>query len=697
MKIGLVGPTYQQISLPFDAQRTINLFPIMDQTGKEVASLEGTPGLILFGNLGNSVMRGEFAAANGRNFAVCGSGFFEVSADGTGNQLGSLNQSNGNVFIEENGVQIGICDGTNIYVMDYLTDTFKQITGGIEYINNGNFTSGTGWTTGTNWTISGGFAKATNATSDLSATAASTLISGQSYTLEYEVDFASYVTNGLFQTNTGWTLGTGWIIAGGVASATATTGALSQTAPENLVSGEIYTVIFTVVRTAGTISVSLGGGTAVAISASGTYSQQITAGATQIVAFTGASAFTGTLSNVTITLTGSGTVTPWIGGVAGITRSAPGAFTEIIVAGAGSQVIKFTGSAFIGNITAVTVNDQAFGLPSSVGSLTFLDAFGIATQNGTGHFFKSAANDLTSWNALDFATAESSPDNLVCAKAAVGQLWLQGTNTTEIWTNTGASSFPFQKISGGKMNMGILAAATSLELDNTLFWVGRNQQGKGVVYRAAGFTPRRISTEPMEIMIRAATDPSNMRAYSYQQDGHLFYLLTGGGLKTSLVYDITTDMWHERAYLNSQGQYEQHLGCCYMNAFGFHLVGDRTNGNIYIMDTNTYSDNGLPLSAERIFPHISDEAKRVRYNSLTIGAESGVGLQNGQGKSPVIELQLSKDGARTWSDSYFEPIGRAGDYLNKAEFRRLGVAETMTFKVRITDPVKRSFTGAYLN
>lgn len=696
MKIGLVGATYQQLSLPFDAQRTINFYPIMDQTGKEVASLFGTPGLLLFGNLGNSVMRGEFLSATGRAFAICGSNFYEVAANGIGTLLGSLRQSNGNVFIEENPVQIAICDLINLYVMDYATNTFAQVNGGLEYVTNGNFTVGTGWTLGSGWTISGGFAKASSASANLSQTSAIALISGQSYVVSYSVDVISFVTNGTFATDTGWIKGSGWTIGGGAANATAATSGLSQTAPEDLVNTRTYSVTYTVLNyVSGSVAVSLGGGTAgTSISANGTVTQTITAGSTQSVTFQG-TAFNGSIDNVSISVVGAGTVVASVGGTQGVIRTVSGQYTETIVAGA-SQTIAFVGFGFTGTISSVTINDQSFGLPASVGSLTYIDSFFIVTENKTGRFWKSAPNNGLSWNALDFANAESSPDNLFCAKAAVGQLWLLGGKTTEIWTNTGNSLFPFAKISGGKMTQGILASCTALELDNTLFWVGQNDFGKGIVYRAVGFIPKRISTEPIEIIISKATDPTNIRAWSYQQDGHLFYVLTGGGLPTSPCYDITTDMWHERAFLNSQGAYEQHLGCCYMNAFGKHLVGDRKTGNIYSMEDDIYTDNGSTLVAERIYTHISDEDKLIRYNKLVIGVESGVGLQSGQGSQPVIELQLSKDGARTWSDRFTKPIGASGEYSEKIAFKRLGVAPQMTFKIRISDPVKRSITGSYL-
>lgn len=696
MKIGVVGPSYNQIVLPFDAQRSINFYAILDQMGKEVAALYGTPGLVVFSNLGNAPMRAEFFSANGRAFVVMGSNFYEVDVSGTGTVRGSLLQSAGIVYMEENPTQLAVCDGQNFYIFTYATNTFVRVVGGLSYVSNGTFATDTVWSKGAGWTISGGFARAASASSDLSETSPQTLVSGTSYVISYTLSNVSFVTNGTFDTDTGWTKGAGWTIAGGVGVATGGIAtAISQTSPQTMVNTQVYTVTYTVTRSAGSVAVSLGGGAAgAARAADGTYVEDITCGATQIVSFTG-TGFTGTIDNVVIVLKTIGTVIPKIGGTSGAVRSAAGSYIETIVAGA-TQTIAFTGSNFSGSIDDVTITDPSVGLPASVGALTFLDSYFIVNETNTGRFWKSSPNNGLSWPGLDFATAESSPDNLNRAIAAVGQLWLLGRDTGEIWTNTGAALFPFKRISGGKMTMGITAPATAIELDNTLFWLGGNKEGRGIVFRANGFIPKRVSTEPIEAAIRAATDITNIRAWAYQEDGHVFYMLTGGGLATSLVYDITTDLWHERASLNDQGVFEQHLGCCYMRAFNKHLVGDRNTGLIYELRGDTYNDNGAPLVAERVYTHLSDEAKRIRYNELVIGVEAGVGNQTGLGSDPVIEMQLSKDGAKTWSNWYRASIGKVGEYNKKARFRRLGVAEQMTFKIRISENVKRNIVGSYL-
>jgi hypothetical protein len=279
---------------------------------------------------------------------------------------------------------------------------------------------------------------------------------------------------------------------------------------------------------------------------------------------------------------------------------------------------------------------------------------------------------------------------------ALGQLWLLGDKTSEIWTNTGDSTFPFQKIAGADIEMGIMAPHTAVAYGGSVFFVGSSNEGDGIVYRAQGFRPARISTEAIELAISRATRKENIKGFAYQQDGHEFYVLTGGGLETTLVFDATTELWHERAYLNAAGNFETHLASCHMFAFDAHLVGDRRNGNIYSLKMDVYSDAGDEIARERIYTHLSNEGERIRYNSLEIGFETGVGLQTGQGSDPVMNLHISKDGGRTWSGGLTGSIGKVGHYLKKVCFRRLGIAEQMTFKLRITEPVKVAIAGSYL-
>ena len=52
------------------------------------------------------------------------------------------------------------------------------------------------------------------------------------------------------------------------------------------------------------------------------------------------------------------------------------------------------------------------------------------------------------WDSRWFANKQSHSDLLMRAIVVRRELWLIGTDTTEVWTNTGAPDFPFGEMAG---------------------------------------------------------------------------------------------------------------------------------------------------------------------------------------------------------------------------------------------------------
>jgi predicted RecA/RadA family phage recombinase len=117
-----------------------------------------------------------------------------------------------------------------------------------------------------------------------------------------DIATADVVINGTFAADASWTKGGTWTIAAG--GATRTAGAagpeLSQ-AWASMISGVAYVLTFTMTRTAGTLTVSLGGGTGVAHAAAGTFTDVLVAAATNTnIVFSADATFAGTVDNVTL-------------------------------------------------------------------------------------------------------------------------------------------------------------------------------------------------------------------------------------------------------------------------------------------------------------------------------------------------------------------------------------------------------------
>lgn len=309
------------------------------------------------------------------------------------------------------------------------------------------------------------------------------------------------------------------------------------------------------------------------------------------------------------------------------------------------------------------------------------------------------------FDATNVASAEGSPDNLVSIIVDHNELWLFGTNSVEVWYDSGGIAFPFSRIQGAFNELGCAATFSVAKMENGLFWLGADARGRGMVYRANGYRGERISTHAVEYAIAQYAVISDAIAYTYQQEGHSFYVLTFPSANATWVFDASTNMWHERAGWESD-HFVRHRSNC-QAAFNDKIVlGDYYNGNIYCFDLDYYYDNGGTqrwLRSWRALPPGENTLLRTAHHSLQLDCETGVGLSGTYpptlGANPQVMLRWSDDGGHTWSNERWADMGKIGQYFRRVLWRRLGM--TMKIRDRVyevsgTDPVKIAIIGAEL-
>lgn len=383
----------------------------------------------------------------------------------------------------------------------------------------------------------------------------------------------------------------------------------------------------------------------------------------------------------TVDSSGNATNRGTVGGTGRVPMDSNGAELAI-VAGPGA------GQTFIWNGTTLTaISDADFPGASDV---TFMDGYLIFTKPNTDQFFLSALNDGTSYDALDIATAEGDPDDLVGCVNDHRELWLFGKKTTEVWYNSGNASFPFERIGGAYMERGCQSRSSIVKEDNSVFWLGED----GIVYRAAAYVPQRVSTHAVEFAIGSYTKAQreSATAFSYTMEGHKFYCLSFAN--ATWVYDIASGMenplWHNRTGYDATNnsflpRWRADNGAV---AYGKNLAGDYATGKIYELDMGTYQDDGSPVQRMAVSPPIHANGKRIFFNKMQIEIESGVGLTSGQGSDPQAMLEWSDDGGRTWSNEHWATMGKKGENNWRLIWRRLGWAYERCFRLTISDPVK---------
>ena len=275
-------------------------------------------------------------------------------------------------------------------------------------------------------------------------------------------------------------------------------------------------------------------------------------------------------------------------------------------------------------------------------TVSFLDGYFVFSQPDSQKFWVTQLLDGTSIDPLDFASAEGSPDRLVSLIVDHRETWLFGTTSVEVWYNAGGADFPLERIQGAFNELGCAAAYSVAKLDNGLFWLGADARGKGIVYRSNGYTGVRISTHAIEWQIQSYSRIDDAIGYTYQQDGHSFYVLTFPTANATWVFDVATGAWHERAswITNRLGR---HRSNCQMAYNGEVIVGDYQNGKIYAFDMTVYSDAGEIQKWVRSWRALApgqNNLNRTAHHSLQLDCESGVGLA---GYAPLDAIDLATE------------------------------------------------------
>ena len=374
----------------------------------------------------------------------------------------------------------------------------------------------------------------------------------------------------------------------------------------------------------------------------------------------------------------------------------------VSIADNGTQLfIAANGPSYIYNNTTnvfAQITDPDF--PGAV-TVAYLDGYFVFNEPNSQKVWVTSLLDGLSVDPLDFASAEGAPDLLTSLVVNNREVWLLGTNSIEVWYDAGTPDFPLARIQGASNEIGCAAPYSVAKADNSVFWLGSDTRGRGVVYRSNGYTGVRASNHSIEWQIQSYGNISDAVAYTYQQDGHTFYVITFPSADKTWVYDITTQSWHERAgWVN--GVFTRHRSSCQMSFNNEIIVGDYENGNIYAFDLDVNSDNGAIqkwLRSWRALPSGTNNLKRTAQHSLQLNCETGVGLNLGQGSDPEVMMRWSDDGGHTWSNEHWTKMGRIGAFGYRAFWRRLGMTLKLrdrVYEVSGTDPVKIAIVGAEL-
>jgi hypothetical protein len=378
------------------------------------------------------------------------------------------------------------------------------------------------------------------------------------------------------------------------------------------------------------------------------------------------------------------------------------------------------GSGFTIDITAVGAAAWAIARQTIGGILpgdyyayfaTFIDGYVIVnfapntTDNRRTRFYISGLLDPTTWSPLAFGAKEGNPDPIVGVFAAYENLLIFGTQTTEIWYDSGDLNFPFARITGGGViEAGCASPYTIQKMDGTVIWLGTDARGASVAWMLRGLTPVRVSNHAIETRW-SNYQTSFATSYCYQEDGHYFYVLHFPIENTTWVYDSVTGLWHERCSIDSSGAFRADFGR--YGAFGLnigHGALDYRNGNFYLQSIGYWDEAGTPIIRQRAVPPMVQGENWTFFSHARLLSEQGNPAASDAPivfgsplptETPQYTLELSRDGGQTWGTPV-PKTGSATDTRALIQWWRLGRARQLAIRLTSRSRINHAWVNFYI-
>lgn len=395
------------------------------------------------------------------------------------------------------------------------------------------------------------------------------------------------------------------------------------------------------------------------------------------------------LSNNTLLIVSGTTVYRITGGVSTIVGTVV-ASTYVTMADNGRVAVIATGA----NLYSVDLTTWALTEVVAEGftgcqDIGFIDGRFVFAVPNSGQYAWFGLYNLV-FDALNFATAEGSPDDIVKLIVVGSEMWTLGEHTTEVYYNTGNQDLPFRRVGGAFVAVGCDAPRTVAKMGGSLVFIAKTEAGGRQVCMTQGYQAQRISTHAIEQVLMLA-DVKQATAFTYQQSGHGFYVLNLPDINRSFVFDVMTALWHERAHSSSTGALSRYRGQHHAYDGTDNLIGDYENGNLYALKETVFTDDGLPVYRERTIPYTPSEKKNVSYLRLELEMSVNDALTEQN-----IDMSWSDDYARSWSVPTSQSLGIKDEDIKRIVWRRLGIGRQRTYKFTTTANSRCALINGYL-
>lgn len=347
--------------------------------------------------------------------------------------------------------------------------------------------------------------------------------------------------------------------------------------------------------------------------------------------------------------------------------------------------------------TFTNISDIDFKSGSHV---IMIDGYFLYNEVGSARFYSSDINNGLSYNALNVATAQSRPDNVIGLGQTKGELWVFGTNSIEVWYDAAnATGMPLSKRVGSDIDVGCSAPFSIQTVNDSLIWVDSRRfivmSDYSQFFRdqSSGYQLTKLSTEAIDAEISSYLTVSDAVASTYNDNGHIMYEITFPSESKTWVFDTTMNMWHERQYQHPDLNIAtQSLTNFYVQNEKYILAGSLSNNQIYLVSRDYVDDDGEPIVCKRVTQHVTADFNQIEVSELEVRCNTGL-VPIGEDE-PHIQLRYSNDSGYTWSDSMQRSLGQTGEYNKRILWGPLGSDIEWLFEFTVTAATKFSINDA---
>lgn len=294
--------------------------------------------------------------------------------------------------------------------------------------------------------------------------------------------------------------------------------------------------------------------------------------------------------------------------------------------------------------------------------------------------------DPSTWNGLNWLQTDKG-ELLINIKDVGDDLIVFTPNSNYQYRSTFNEFEPFSKISASTGTIGCGAVESVVKIGEQVFFLGSSDYGNNSIYMVSSGQLERISDHSIESLIGDTGNTSDAYGCAYQYQGHVFYILTFTAGNKTLVYDLSTGMFHRRS--SRDPKLNKHNKWQIANitlAFGKLLACSEKGQCVCYLDHNNYKDFDsetkeiVPIVTERTTNIYNNNQQMITYHSFELDMQVGVGNLTGRDVDPRITLMYSNDGV-TFKNARTQRIGRTGEYRQKVCWNILGSAVNRSFRI----------------